>query len=91
MLCRTESSWKSTLKVLKDDREGYFVAPNGENEPELRPRSGESKALSCLLTKFKDFFQLPTRQPPKREHDPAIRLKEGAEIPHIRPCRYPYY
>ena len=28
-LCRAESSWKSTLKALKDDG-SYLIAPNGD-------------------------------------------------------------
>lgn len=28
---------------------------------------------------------------PRREHDRAITMKEGAQISNVRPYRYPYY
>ena len=54
-LCKAESSWKSTLKELKDDGEGYFVAPMG-TEWEMKIDSEASTTISSLLTRFKDVF-----------------------------------
>ena len=47
--------------------------------------------LSGVLEEFKDVFNMPQGLPPAHEHDHSIILKPGAEIPHIRPYRYPFY
>ena len=49
------------------------------------------QALQGLLVGYDDLFQVPSGLPPKQEHDHALILKEGAEIPHIQPYRYPHY
>jgi len=38
-----------------------------------------------------DVFQAPSGLPLPRSHDHAIMLKEKADIPNIRPYRYPHY
>ena len=89
-LGRSQASWKATLKALKDDGEGYFItAAGGGPEPEVGMMI--SVKTKQLLEEFEDLCQLPKGLPPKRDKDHAINLKEGAEIPHVRPYRYPYF
>ena len=44
-----------------------------------------------LLGEFEGVFQSPSGLPPTRRHDHSITLKEGANIPNLRPYRYPHY
>nr|KYP63839.1 Transposon Ty3-I Gag-Pol polyprotein [Cajanus cajan] len=44
-----------------------------------------------ILEEFEFVFQEPQGLPPSRRQDHAINLKEGAEIPNLRPYRYTYY
>ena len=89
-MTRTKSSWKATLKALRDDGEGYMITPEQEGSD---PVAGLiiSEGTKQLLEEFDDICQLPTSLPPQRELDHAINLKEGFEIPDVRPYRYPYY
>ena len=89
-LCHAQTSWKSALKMLKEDGEGYFLNPSFQQQDE-GDLGGIPQELQKLLQEFSDIFQLPQGLPPKRDHDHAILLKEGAEIPNIRPYRYPHY
>ena len=74
------------MKVLKEEEEGYILTSSNQQQNE--EGLGE---IQKLLQEFSDVFQLPQGLPPKRDHDHAIILKEGAEIPNIRPYRYPHY
>ena len=47
--------------------------------------------VSAVLNEYEDVFQEPQGLPPSRWHDHAIVLKEGANIPNLRPYRYPHY
>ena len=47
--------------------------------------------VSAVLNEYEDVFQEPQGLPPSRRHDHAIVLKEGANIPNLRPYRYPHY
>ena len=60
-------------------------------ETEREGNSDLSEGVRNLLAEYEDLFRSPTGLPPAREHDHAIKLKEGAQIPHIRPYRYPHY
>ena len=75
-LCRSQSPWKTALKALKAEGEGSLVTPI---------------AADSDMDAFDDIFQVPAGLPLRREQDYAITLREGAEIPHIRPYRYPHY
>ena len=47
--------------------------------------------LKHVLHDFPSIFEPPKGLPPQRRQDHAIHLKEGAQIPNIRPYRYPHY
>lgn len=47
--------------------------------------------VSAVLNEYEDVFQEPQGLPLYRRHDHAIVLKEGANIPNLRPYRYPHY
>ncbi|KAI5408825.1 hypothetical protein KIW84_054597 [Lathyrus oleraceus] len=47
--------------------------------------------LEGVLSEFEEVFQEPKRLPPPRRQVHAIVLKEGEDIPNIRPYRYPHY
>jgi hypothetical protein len=44
-----------------------------------------------IIEEFAEVFNMPSGLPPIREHDHAILLKPDANIPNLRPYRYPYY
>ncbi|XP_019439555.1 PREDICTED: uncharacterized protein LOC109345178 [Lupinus angustifolius] len=47
-------------------------------------------SIQPLIQNFEDIFQDPKGLPPQRSCDHAIVLKNGAEIPNIRPYRHPH-
>lgn len=57
-----------------------------EKQQEVRP-----EWLEKILTSYAEVFKEPQGLPPYRRHDHAIVLKEGANIPNLRPYRYPHY
>ena len=80
LLCKTKSSWKTTLKTLRVEGEGYLVT-----SVPIEAKQGNEIKLSTkaqqLLEKFDDIFQVPKGLPLRREHDHAVVLKEDAAIP----------
>ena len=88
-LCKGEASWRATFKALKDDGEGYLIAPSAI-EVDSDVAIEVTAATKELLEEFDDLCQPPKGLPPPRDYDHAINLKEGATIPHVRPYRYPY-
>lgn len=44
-----------------------------------------------LLEEFKHLFHEPHGLPPRRMHNHAIRLADGASHSNLRPYRYSYY
>ncbi|WVZ06906.1 hypothetical protein V8G54_020252 [Vigna mungo] len=95
-LCRQQASWKTMIKTLHSTNEGYYLAyqyvGNAETQQQNQLVSTPvSCALEETLVEFGDVFQEPRGLPPKRDHDHAILLQEGGQIPNIRPYRYPYY
>lgn len=89
-LCKGTASLKTMLKFLQNEGEGFYIdfyqlqVNDNSDLPVLTP-------WDSLLEQFDDVFQAPQGLPPKRDYDHAIVLKEGAQIPNIRPYRYPYY
>lgn len=47
--------------------------------------------MEGILQEFGDRFEEPKGLPPPRHHDHSIVLKEGSNIPNLRPYRYPHY
>jgi len=57
----------------------------------LTEGSGFPTIVRDVLEEFMNVFQEKSGLPPKRAHDHAISLKEGATIPNLRPYRYPHF
>ena len=89
-LTRAVASLKSILKTLSDQDQGFLVKCchlQGEGrESSIYPAWTES-----ILEEYESVFQEPEGLPPPKRQDHAIRLKEGSNIPNIRPYRYPHY
>ncbi|WVY93275.1 hypothetical protein V8G54_032363 [Vigna mungo] len=84
------------IKTLHSTNEGYYLAYQYVGNVEIQRQNQlvatpVSCALEETLVEFGDVFQEPRGLPPKRDHDHAILLQEGGQIPNIRPYRYPYY
>ncbi|XP_072054839.1 uncharacterized protein [Arachis hypogaea] len=89
-LGRSRASVKVTLNALRNNEEGFLVTPvfiADSTEAQL----SVSSATLAILQQFEDVFQSPYGLPPQRTHNHAIVLKDSAEIPNIRPYRYPHY
>lgn len=89
-LPRAVASFKSVVKALHDKGQGFLIDYQpliGETESTMT----ETEWIAGVLDEFSEVFQEPTGLPPSRRQDHAIVLKEGAEIPNIRPYRYPHY
>lgn len=89
-LTRVVASLKSILKTLSDQDQGFLVKYchlQGEGRKSvIYPAWTKS-----ILEEYELVFQEPKGLPPPRRQDHAIRLKEGSNIPNIRPYRYPHY
>lgn len=89
-LCKNQASWKTMVKALQDEGEGYFIEYYQLLGTEAKTQTCAAD-VEAVLEAFKDVFQEPVGLPPRREQDHAITLKEGDHIPNVRPYRYPYY
>ncbi|CAL0306354.1 unnamed protein product [Lupinus luteus] len=88
-LHRTQLSLKAFMQVLKEEGEGFML--QGVEGTELEKIVEIPKAISEVMNQFAEVFESIQGLPPQRTHDHAIHLKEGAEIPNIRPYKYPHY
>ncbi|XP_072088087.1 uncharacterized protein [Arachis hypogaea] len=89
-LGRSRDSAKVTLNALRNNEEGFLVTPVFIADS-IEAQLSVSSATLAILQQFEDVFQSPYSLPPQRTHDHAIVLKDGVEIPNIRPYRYPHY
>ncbi|WVY93416.1 hypothetical protein V8G54_032504 [Vigna mungo] len=89
-LSKAQASWKSMIKALHDEGVGYYIAYQQLEDTEENQQL-LSDEIKVVLEEYKDIFQDPQGLPPRREHDHAINLKEGVQIPNMVPYRYPYY
>ncbi|KAF1882979.1 hypothetical protein Lal_00003161 [Lupinus albus] len=89
-LTKTQLSLGAFMQVLKEEGEGLMLHYDG---PENTSASSQPVAVEVLevLQQFEELFEDPQGLPPKRRYDHAIHLKEGANIPNIRPYKYPHY
>lgn len=72
------------LKAIQDVGEGYILQYH-QLRADSDDKEGDVEGLGAILEAYEDVFQETSGLPPKREHDHAIVLKEGAPIPNIRP------
>lgn len=77
---------KAMIKALHNEGMGFFLQTLQAEE-----QSPELTEWEEVLKSFEKVFNLPTGLPPIRKHDHAIRLKDEADIPNLRPYRYPFF
>lgn len=83
-MIKKDASLNSTMKTLQQYAEGFLI------DYRIVPANSESEIiipseLYEVLTSFTRVLEAPKDLPSSRRHDHAIHLKEGAEIPNIRP------
>ncbi|GAU13154.1 hypothetical protein TSUD_112140, partial [Trifolium subterraneum] len=89
-VCTRQATWKTMMKVLAADGEGFYLQVMQAHSKEERQLE-ESNEWNSIVEEFEEVFNMPSGLPPVREHDHAIALRPGADIPNLRPYRYPYY
>ncbi|KAE9622109.1 putative nucleotidyltransferase, Ribonuclease H [Lupinus albus] len=75
------------MQVLLEEGEGLLL--QYDTQPDSQSQIPQE--LEGILQEFQHVFREIDGLPPRRAHDHAIHLKEGAETPHIRPYRCPHY
>ncbi|XP_057458006.1 uncharacterized protein LOC130748778 [Lotus japonicus] len=89
-LTKTELSYGAFMQILKEEGEGLLIQyDTAEQKP--AEISVVPAAVSEVLQHFSEVFEDPQGLPPHRRLDHTIHLKEGAEIPNLRPYKYPHY
>ena len=88
-ILKKEASLKSMLKALHQG-EGLLIDYH-HIQTEIDWKDTIPPKLKKVLHDFPFIFEPPEGLPPQRRQDHAIHLKEGAQIPNIRPYRYPHY
>ncbi|MCH87798.1 hypothetical protein A2U01_0008677, partial [Trifolium medium] len=89
-MCTRQASLKAMVKALADSGVGYYLQSMSASNQEEHV-GGVDTELTAIIREFEEVFNMPSGLPPIREHDHAIILKPGADIPNIRPYRYPFY
>ncbi|KAI5422882.1 hypothetical protein KIW84_046056 [Lathyrus oleraceus] len=89
-LSKAATSFKSILKVMRDEGRvfllEYQILKAGTGSV-ISPPSW----LEEVLSEFEEVFQEPKGVPSSRRQKHVIVLKEGVNIPNIKPYRYPHY
>lgn len=83
-MTKSELNFGALMHVLKEEGEGLLIHCEAE-QVKLEPVVNIPARISILLTEFGELFHNPTSLPPNRRHDHTIHLKEGVEIPNLRP------
>ncbi|KAL6495833.1 hypothetical protein OROGR_030396 [Orobanche gracilis] len=89
-LTKTELSYGAFMQILKEEGEGLLIQYDTD-EQKTTENSVIPEAVSEILQQYLGVFEDPQDLPPHRRLDHAIHLKEGAEIPNLRPYKYPHY
>ncbi|XP_057416101.1 uncharacterized protein LOC130710765 [Lotus japonicus] len=89
-LTKTQLSLAAFMQVRKAEKEGLLLHCTDAGE-DIRPEITVPGELLGVLQQFDEVFQDPKGLPPSRSHDHAIHLKEGAEIPNLRPYKCPHF
>ena len=89
-LCVGGFSYRSIIKTVREEGYGFWIQfctlqDNQQQQPEVPTE------VQTVLEQFEQVFHPLPGLPPTRNRDHAITLKEGADIPNIRPYRYPHY
>ena len=88
-LLKKDASLKSMLKALHQG-EGFLIDYH-HIQTKIDWKDTIPPELKHVLHDFTSIFEPLEGLPPQRRQDHAIHLKEGAQIPNIRPYRYPHY
>ncbi|XP_050916371.1 uncharacterized protein LOC127131495 [Lathyrus oleraceus] len=86
ILCTKQASMKAMIKALHNEGMGFFLQTLQAEEQSPKLTEWEE-----VLKSFEKVFNLPAGLPPIRKHDHAITLKDEADIPNLRPYRYPFF
>ena len=89
-----EASLRVIMKAIQAGGQGFMVelAEMGALEGSDTSAPWElPTGVEKLLLEYQHLFASPQGLPPKRSHDHAIRLIEGANPPNIRSYRYPHF
>ncbi|KAK9184730.1 hypothetical protein WN943_025081 [Citrus x changshan-huyou] len=87
-LSKTFVSLKAMIKAIQDARQGFLVELHSMVGGRTEASTVIPKPIQQLLEQFEGVFQMPSGLPPRREHEHAIVLKEGASPISVRPYRY---
>nr|GEU30592.1 hypothetical protein [Tanacetum cinerariifolium] len=75
-LCRTMVSYKSLIRSLRHEQEGFMIEVKRlENVP--APNSTITTEIEALIDKYEDVFCPPCSLPPNQDHKNAIVLQNG--------------
>eukprot|EP00256_Glycine_max_P042597 XP_006593215.1 uncharacterized protein LOC102668698 [Glycine max] len=88
-MARSAASLRSIAKVLQNEGEGFLLCCR--SLPAVPEASLIPAWMEGILEEYHEIFQDPSGLPPSRRQDHSIELKNGVEIPNIRPYRYPHY
>ena len=88
-MARSAASLRSIAKVLQTEGEGFLLCCR--SLPAVPEASLIPAWMEGILEEYHEIFQDPSGLPPSRRQDHSIELKNGVEIPNIRPYRYPHY
>lgn len=88
-LSRIGASLKAIMKEIDKRVEAYYVelGTMAVNGVEIK---GDMEGLEDILKQYEELFHEAKELPPSRRCDHAIIIKEGAQIPNIKPYRYPH-
>nr|UBX54614.1 transposon Tf2-1 polyprotein [Lupinus angustifolius] len=89
-LSKSELTFGAFMQVFKKEGEGLILQCIGQTSSSQQPLQ-VPEAVDNLLSEFLEVFADLQGLPPQRKQDHAIHLKEGAEIPNLRPYKYPHY
>ncbi|CAJ2661553.1 unnamed protein product [Trifolium pratense] len=89
-MCNSQATWKTMIKALSDEGMGFYIHTVSGDATEA-VEGGDMSEWGKVINEFATVFNMPSGLPPIREHDHAILLKPDANIPNLRPYRYPYY
>ncbi|CAH9084460.1 unnamed protein product [Cuscuta epithymum] len=89
-LSSMEVSLKTLTQIIQDNGDGYLIYYEGS-----LMQMEKGKDMDCIwkeiLAEFPEITQPLEGLPPSRSCDHSINIQEGANIPNIRPYRYPQY
>src|ERR1044072_4369422 len=86
---KRQLSVRALMHLLKEEGKGWLLHCTGE-QAAVDKASDIPRELDVVLQEFDIVFQDIQGLPPSRRHDHAIHLKEGADIPNLRPYKCPH-